>query len=82
MNDPENVPNLKLEAVENASAACKCMMLWINGSFNFYHVNKKVKPKKAALASSEAEVKQLSAKLAEKQKSLKTAVDKVDALNN
>ena len=76
------MPNLKIEAVENASTACKCMMLWINGSFSFYHVNKKVKPKKAALATSEAEVKQLSAKLAEKQKSLKTAVDKVDALNN
>jgi dynein heavy chain, axonemal len=76
------VPNLKIEVVENASTACKCMIMWINGSYNFYHVNKKVKPKKAALASSEAEVKQLSAKLAEKQKSLKVAVDKVDALNN
>lgn len=55
--------------------------MWINGTYNFYHVNKKVKPKKAALASAEAEVKQLSAKLAEKQKHLKTAVDKVNALN-
>lgn len=58
------------------------MIMWINGSYSFYYVNKRVKPKKAALASSEAEVKQLSAKLAEKQKSLKAAVDKVDALNN
>jgi len=57
------------------------MIMWINGSYNFYHVNKRVKPKKLALAASEAEVKQLSAKLAEKQKSLKTAVDKVEALN-
>lgn len=75
------MPNLKIEVVENASAACKCMIMWINGSYNFYHVNKRVKPKKAALAASEAEVRQLSAKLAEKQKSLKTAVDKVEALN-
>jgi len=56
--------------------------MWISGSHTFYHVNRKVKPKKAALAASEAEVKQLSAKLAEKQKSLKAAVDKVEALNN
>ena len=54
LNDPENVPNLKIEVVENASTACKCMVMWISGSYNFYHVNKKVKPKKAALASSEA----------------------------
>jgi dynein heavy chain len=82
LNDPENVPNLKIEVVENASTACKCMIMWINGSYSFYYVNKRVKPKKAALAASEAEVKQLSAKLAEKQKSLKAAVDKVEALNS
>ena len=82
LNDPENVPNLKIEAVENASTACKCMIMWISGSYNFYHVNKKVKPKKAALAKSEAEVKQLTAQLAEKQKHLMTAVDKVKALND
>ena len=40
------------------------MIMWINGSYTFYHVNKKVKPKKAALAAAEAEVKQLSAQLA------------------
>ncbi len=82
LNDPENVPHLKIEVVENASIACKSMIMWINGTYNFYHVNKKVKPKKAALASSEAEVKQLTAKLAEKQKYLKAAVDKVTALNH
>ena len=58
------------------------MIMWINGTYSYYYVNKKVKPKKAALASSEAEVKQLSAKLAEKQKLLKAAVDKVTALNS
>jgi dynein heavy chain len=52
LNDPENIPNLKIEVVENASTACKCMIMWISGSYSFYHVNKRVKPKKAALASS------------------------------
>jgi dynein heavy chain, axonemal len=75
------VPNLKIEVVENASTACKCMIMWISGSYSFYHVNRRVKPKKAALAAAETEVKGLSAKLAEKQKSLKVAVDKVEALN-
>jgi len=27
--------------------------MWINGSYSFYHVNKRVKPKKAALAAAE-----------------------------
>jgi dynein heavy chain len=77
LNDPENIPNLEIKAVENASTACKCIIMWINGIYSFYFVNKKVKPKKEALAKSEAEVKELSAQLAVKQKSLKAAVDKV-----
>ena len=52
LNDPENMPNLEIKAVENASTACKCIIMWINGIYNFYFVNKKVKPKKAALAES------------------------------
>lgn len=50
LHDPENVPNLEIKAVENASTACKCIIMWINGIYNFYFVNKRVKPKKAALA--------------------------------
>ena len=57
LNDPENVPLLEIKAVENASTACKCIMMWINGIHSFYFVNKKVKPKKAALAESETKVK-------------------------
>ena len=57
LNDPENVPLLEIKAVENASTACKCIMMWINGIYSFYFVNKKVKPKKAALAESETKVK-------------------------
>ena len=81
LNDPDNVPNLEIKAVENASTACKCIIMWINGIYSFYFVNRKVKPKKIALAKSEAEVKELSGQLAKKQKSLKAAVDKVDNLN-
>lgn len=50
IKDPANAPNLEIKVVENASTACKCIMMWINGIYNFYFVNKKVKPKKAALA--------------------------------
>ena len=82
LNDPDNVPNLEIKTVENASIACKCMIMWINGVYNFYFVNKRVKPKKAALAEAETKVKGLNAQLAEKQKVLKQAVDKVNALND
>jgi dynein heavy chain len=49
IKDPENEKNLDTKVVENASLACKCLIQWINGIYNFYFVNKKVKPKKFAL---------------------------------
>jgi dynein heavy chain len=47
--------------------------MWINGVYSFFFVNKKVKPKKAALAESEGKVNVLNSKLAIKQKELKDA---------
>lgn len=55
--------------------------MWINGLYDFYFVNKKVKPKKEKLALSEAKVAKLNAELSVKQKQLKKAVDKVDGLS-
>lgn len=81
ITDPENQKNLELKTVENASTACKCIMQWINGIYNFYFVNKKVKPKKQSLKLAEEKVNGLNAKLAEKQKELKKAVDKVENLS-
>lgn len=52
LQDPEYKESLELSAAENASPACKVIMMWINGVYNFYFVNKKVKPKKIALAES------------------------------
>lgn len=40
---------LDIKVVENASTACKCIIMWLNGIYDFYFVNKKVKPKKLAL---------------------------------
>jgi dynein heavy chain len=40
--------------------------MWVKGVYQFYFVNKKVKPKKAALAESEAKVNGLNQKLAVK----------------
>lgn len=82
LKDPANMPMLELDAVENASTACKCIIMWLNGIHSYYFVNKRVKPKKIALAESEAKVKGLNAQLAIKQKELKIANDKVQALNN
>ncbi len=50
LKDPEQEKNLDIKVVENASTACKCIIMWINGVYNFYFVNKRVKPKKASLA--------------------------------
>ena len=82
LKDPLNEHNLQLEVVENASTACKCIIMWLNGIHSYYYVNKKVVPKKKALAESQAKVKVLNAQLAEKQKLLKNANDKVSALND
>ena len=38
--------NIDIKVVENASTACKCIIMWINGVYDFYFVNKKVRPKK------------------------------------
>jgi len=38
--------------------------MWLNGIYSFYFVNKRVKPKKIALADSQEKVKGLNAKLA------------------
>ena len=81
IHDPEFKDTLEVSIVANASEACRCIIMWINGVYNFYFVNKKVKPKKLALAESEAKVNALNAKLAIKQKELKDAKDKVSRLN-
>ncbi len=79
--DPAVKEEIRVDNVEKASTACKCIIMWINGIYNFYFVNKKVKPKKIKLAESEAKVAKLNGELAVKQKQLKTAVDKVDGLS-
>lgn len=81
LNDPEFKDTLDVKVVAKASEACKCIIQWINGVYNFYFVNKKVKPKKIALAESESKVNNLNEKLAVKQKELKDAQDKVNKLN-
>ena len=82
LKNPENATNLDPAVVANASTACKCIIQWINGIYNFYFVNKKVKPKKEALKGSQEKVKGLNAQLATKQNELRTATNKVEALNN
>lgn len=66
LNDPEFKDDLEVGKVENASVCCKCIIMWINGVYSYYFVNKKVKPKKLALAESDAKVSGLNAKLAVK----------------
>jgi dynein heavy chain len=64
LNSEENKALLTQEAVAKASKACECIIMWVNGIYNFYFVNKKIKPKKAMLAEAEEKVKILNKKLA------------------
>ena len=47
--DPEAKPDIEEDKVKNASTPCHSMLLWVRAMYDFYFVNKKVKPKKAAL---------------------------------
>jgi dynein heavy chain len=46
---------------------------WVRAMFNFYHVNKGIKPKKDALAQANADLKESMDTLAEKQAELDVA---------
>jgi dynein heavy chain len=63
LKDPENSKNLELKIVENASTACKCIIQWINGVYDYHFVNKKVKPKKQSLVEAQAKSSILQAQL-------------------
>ncbi|EAR85626.2 dynein heavy chain (macronuclear) [Tetrahymena thermophila SB210] len=82
LKDPANERNLDISVVQNASTACKCIIMWINGIYSYYFVYKKVKPKKIALRQAEEKVGGLNATLSKKQKELKEANDKVQRLND
>lgn len=56
------------------------MIKWVVGIYDFYYVNRDIKPKKKKLAEAEAEVAKLTSALEIKQKELKVIDDKVDAL--
>lgn len=66
-----NEKSLEISVVENASIACKCMIMWIKGIYDFYFVNKKVKPKKLKYAEANEKKTKLTQQLAIKQKELK-----------
>lgn len=68
LNDPNNKEILSVQNVANSSTACECIIQWVNGIYNFYFVNKKVKPKKESLKISEEKVNGLNEKLNIKRK--------------
>ncbi len=76
----ENKDSLTKDAVKSSSTAAAGLIMWVNGIYNFYFVNKEIKPKKEKLAKAEAEAKALMDQLAIKQKQLKDVNDKVDKL--
>ena len=63
LNDPNNKDILSVANVAKSSVACECIIQWVKGMYNFYFVNKKVKPKKESLAIAEEKVAGLNKKL-------------------
>jgi dynein heavy chain, axonemal len=55
----ENVELLKPHNVANASKACECIIMWVNGIYNYYWVNKRIKPKKIMLTEALSKVGEL-----------------------
>ena len=49
--------------VAKSSTACECIIQWVSGIYNFYFVNKKVKPKKESLRIAEEKATELNKKL-------------------
>lgn len=41
LKDPANEKNLDIATVSNASMACKCIIMWINGVYSYYFVYRK-----------------------------------------
>lgn len=66
LNDPAQAENLKEENVKNGSEAAYSMLLWAKALYSFYFVNKKVKPKKAALQVANEKVNKLNSELSVK----------------
>jgi dynein heavy chain, axonemal len=81
LNDPNNKDILTVQNVANSSQACECIIQWIYGVYNFYFVNKKVKPKKESLKIADQKVNSLNKKLDSKRAELDAANRKVEDLN-
>ena len=67
--------------VQNSNKAAGALFKWVKAAHDFYYVNKKVKPKKAALEIANKQADQLKGELSIKQKASKAAEDKVARLN-
>ena len=78
LSDPEKEKTLEVKYVENASTACKCLILWVKGIFNYFYAQKKIKPKREALKLAEERVSIVSFKLNEKREQYKKATDNLD----
>ena len=70
LNDPNNKEILTVANVAKSSTACECIIQWVNGIYNIYFVNKKVKPKKESLKIAEVKVADLNKKLDAKRNEL------------
>ena len=67
-------------AIEKSSKACKSICLWALAMHKYYHVAKMVEPKKALLASAQAELKEVMKQLAVAKAKLEAVNEKLAGL--
>ncbi|XP_044254832.1 dynein axonemal heavy chain 1-like isoform X2 [Tribolium madens] len=58
-------PQFQPAKVAKVSKACKSLCMWVHAMYKYYFVNRRVAPKKAALAQAKAELAKTEAALAE-----------------
>jgi len=61
LNEEKNKTLLTPANVEKSSPVAKSMLLWVKAMYDFYFVNRRVKPKKIALAEAEEKSSKLQA---------------------
>lgn len=77
-----DLEKFKPEIVNYASSAAKGLCKWVRAMFNFYHVNKEIKPKKDSLKIAEEDLREKIRVLKIKQEELKKVEDYVEELQN
>jgi dynein heavy chain len=72
--------DFSVKKIEIASKACRAICMWVHAMYNYYHINENVKPKRARLATAQAELDRMNAGMEETKKALQAGLDRLEFL--